>query len=102
MSQKEKTKFRASAKWKKFRNYCKKTRMVDEITLRPLRAGWNLHHLDGREINYCDIENEERFMCLNKQMHETVHILIRYYRNDPSVMERLENCMKLMIKYSED
>ena len=101
MSQKEKTKFRASAKWKKFKAYMKKTRGVDEITLRPLLKGHNIHHLDGREINYQNLD-ENRFMALNRSTHEMVHWLIRYYRNDPSIIKRLENCMKLMIKYSED
>lgn len=102
MSQKDKTKFRASATWKKFRNYIKKSRGVDEITLKPLRAGCNIHHLDLREENYTRINDESRFMALNKQSHELIHFIFRYYQNDTEIIKRLDKALSLMKKYSED
>ena len=63
MTQKEKTKFRASSKWKKFRVFMKKLfEGKDAITGKPLYKGWNLHHLD--EKNYSDLK-PEKFIPLN-------------------------------------
>lgn len=76
MTQKEKTKFRASAKWKKFRAYMKKlSGGVDTVTGKPLYKGCHLHHLD--EKNYSDLK-PEKFVCLNSTTHKVVHWLERY------------------------
>ena len=96
MSQKDKTKFRQSAKWKKFRNYLRKSRNVDCVTLKPLRAGWNLHHLDLNEKNYTDILDETHFACLNKKTHDTVHFLYVYYVKDETILIRLKEILDKM------
>lgn len=74
---KHKQKFRTSAKWKKFRAYMKKKYKVDAITGKPLRAGWQLHHLDMSDENYEDLK-EENFICLNRNTHKIIHEIFRY------------------------
>ena len=74
---KHKQKFRSSAKWKKFRAYMKKKYKVDAITGKPLRAGWQLHHLDMSDDHYEDL-NEENFICLNRNTHKIIHEIFRY------------------------
>lgn len=74
---KHKQKFRSSAKWKKFRAYMKKKYKVDAITGKPLRAGWQLHHLDMSDDHYEDLE-EENFICLNRNTHKIIHEIFRY------------------------
>ena len=102
MNQKDKTKLRASGKWKKKRNRLKKERKIDALTLQPLRKGWNLHHLDLRPEHYDQIDDDERFECLNKMSHETVHNIYRYWVKDSSVLERLKTILEKMKGYSND
>lgn len=92
---KTKSKFRQTAKWKNFRTRLKKEREVDEITLRPLLKGFQVHHLDMSEENYEKLE-PERFSTLNRQTHQVVHWLFRYYEKDPGILFRLENIMEKM------
>ena len=82
-TQKNKTKFRATSRWKNFRaSMYKKSGGLDEITGKPLRKGhWNLHHMDLNSSNY-EVLEEDRFMCLNNQTHDFIHWAYRYYRND--------------------
>lgn len=73
-----KSKFRRSPEWKNFRK-----RMADlydnkdAITGKPLRKGWNLHHLDMSIENYQDLD-EDKFIPLNKATHELIHTAFRY------------------------
>lgn len=73
-----KAKFRKSPEWKNFRK-----RMADlydnkdAITGKPLRKGWNLHHLDMSIENYQDLD-EDKFIPLNKTTHEMLHQAFRY------------------------
>lgn len=101
MSQKDKTKFRQSAKWKKFKAYMKKTRKVDCVTLSPLHKGHNLHHLDLNEEHYSDISDETHFEPLNRKTHEVVHFLYGYYIKDEGVIERLKNLLDRMVDINE-
>lgn len=99
MTQKEKSDFRASGKWKKFRNLMKKKcNGIDYISGRPLPKGANLHHLD--EAHYDDL-NEDKFVFLGKTMHKMVHFLFVYYRKDPDVIKRLEEILKKMKEYED-
>lgn len=93
---KAKCKFRSSSKWKKLRDKLKKQRKLDELTMKPLRAGWNLHHLDMSESHYEDISNESHFSCLNRQSHECIHFLFRYYKDDHSILLRLKDILDRM------
>lgn len=78
LNQKEKSKFRKTAAWKKFRAFMKKkAEGRDELTGSKLYPGWQLHHLDMSPENYQDL-NPENFVCLNKKSHEFIHFLFRY------------------------
>ena len=95
-SQQKKTAFRATRKWTKFRELLKMDRPFDELTLKPLRKGWNLHHMDLREENYEDLSDEDNFMCLNKMTHQLIHDGYRYYEKDPEFGERVLKCWERM------
>ena len=73
----------------------------DCITNKPLRKGFNIHHLDMREEHYT-ILREERFRPLNSDTHDCVHFLYRYYKKDPFIIDRLREVLDLMVKYNED
>ena len=92
---KHKQKFRSSAKWKKFRAYMKKKYKVDAITGKPLRAGWQLHHLDMSDDHYEDL-NEENFICLNRNTHKIIHEIFRYDTD-----QYLDNMNKYLCKMKE-
>lgn len=91
----DKTKFRASKEWKEFRKKLS-VRKTDEITLSPLRKGYNIHHLDLNKDNYCNIENENNFCVLNKKTHEVLHFLYSYYKKDKSILKRLKIILERM------
>ena len=74
-AQAAKTRFRCTAKWKKFRQYLKKKQKTDPITGSPLSPTCSIHHLDMREENYEDLSDETHFAALNAQSHETIHFL---------------------------
>ena len=75
MNQKEKQKFRASKKWRDFRDKKRKEQKVDPITGAKLSRLANLHHLDLNEEHYEDLSDESHFVFLNQAMHKTVHAL---------------------------
>ena len=69
-----------------------KQKGIDPITKHKLYKGWNLHHrhVSADTDEYQDISNEEHYICLNKQTHEFLHWLYRYWKNDPEILKRLE------------
>ena len=69
----------------------------DAITLKPLRTGWNCHHLDMDVENYDDL-SIERCRPLNKSSHDLVHTLYRYYEKDKTVLERLKDILDKMVE----
>ena len=101
MSQKDKTNFRQSIKWKRFKAYIKKTRKLDCITLYPLRKGWNLHHLNLNEEHYTDLSDETHFEPLNRKTHETIHFLYTYYVKDKGIIDRLRDLLERMYEINE-
>ena len=73
-----KAKFRRSVEWKNFRKHMAYLYdNKDAITGKPLRKGWNLHHLDMSIDNYQDLD-EDKFIPLNKSTHEMLHQVFRY------------------------
>ena len=50
---------------------------IDVITGKPLRKGWQLHHLDMELERYANL-NPEKFICVNRQTHEMIHWVFRY------------------------
>lgn len=73
-----KAKFRRSVEWKNFRKHMADLYdNKDAITGKPLRKGWNLHHLDMSVENYQDLD-DDKFIPLNKATHEMLHQVFRY------------------------
>lgn len=99
--QKEKTKFRASAKWKKFTKSLKKEQKTDAITGKPLYKGCNCHHLDQRFENYKNLD-KQRFRMLNRKSHDFIHWLYLYWIKEPEILNRIEKLLIEMKAYSED
>lgn len=96
-AQKKKTKFRKSAKWLKFRHYINvKQRGLCYISHKKLLKGATLHHCDLNEKHYEDLSKPENFVFLNKSLHEVVHTLWRYYKDDPDVITRLVEVLERM------
>lgn len=90
-SQKKKRNFRASKKWKDFRH--KKNveqKGIDPVTKKKLRKGCNLHHRNLKEEDYENITNEEDFVLLNKATHDFLHEIYRYYKDDPTILDRIK------------
>ena len=92
----KKSKFRKSKEWKEFRKKIfDKQDGKDIITGKKLYKGYNVHHLDMSVENY-DQLIEENFVAVNKQTHETVHTLFRYYQKDPNILDRLKEVLDRM------
>ena len=92
----KKSKFRQTKEWKTFRiKIAEKQDNKDIITGKPLRKCYNCHHLDMSAENY-DQLIEENFIALNKQTHETLHFLFRYYQKDPTILDRLKTVLDRM------
>lgn len=93
--QKKKRKFRESKKWK-LKKLSEKTRAdnKDEITLRPLRRGWQLHHMNLNEKDYEDMK--QPFLCCNILTHKFIHWLYVYYRTDEEIIDRIKKALEKM------
>jgi len=66
----------------------------DEITLKPLRKGWQLHHNCLDENQYENMDNS--FLCCNRKTHDFVHWLFIYYKNDVTIIDRIKKEMEEM------
>lgn len=73
----------------------------DALTLKPLRLGFNVHHLDMNVDRYDDL-SIEKFRPLNKASHDVVHTLYRYYEKDETILERLKEILDMMVKYNSN
>ena len=94
-------KFRQTKEWKTFRiRIAEKQNKKDIITGKPLRKGYNCHHLDMSAEN-CDKLIEENFIAVNKQTHETIHTLFRYYKNDKDILNRMKQVLDKMIELNK-
>ena len=97
-SQKEKRKFRQSKEWKTFRGYMKKKAGgLDKITQKPLRKGYQVHHLNLDESQYKNL-NEKQFICLNNLSHKFIHWLFPYFTKDPAIIDRIKSILEEMQK----
>ena len=95
--QKKKRNFRKCKAWKELRH--KKNveqKGLDPVTNKKLPKTATLHHMDLDESHYELIGDETRFVMLNRQTHDTVHWLYRYYKNDTSILERLKSVLDRM------
>lgn len=94
-AQKKKRKIRSSKKWKiKKLSEKKRAENKDEITLKPLRKGWQLHHMNLDESFYENLSKP--FMCVNNLTHKMIHWLYTYYKTDKQIIERLKKTMEIM------
>lgn len=97
----KKAKLRATKEWKSFRiKMAEKQGKKDIITGKPLRKGYNCHHLDMSSENY-DKLIEENFIALNKNTHETLHFLFRYYQNDKDILEKFKKVLDKMVELNK-
>ena len=91
-----KAKFRQSKEWKEFRKRIfDKQDGKDIITGKKLYKGYNVHHLSMDAETY-DKLIEENFIAVNKQTHDALHFLFRYYQKDPTVLDRLKTVLDRM------
>lgn len=98
-AQKKKRAFRNSAKWKKFKHFKNvEQKGLCYITQKKILKGATLHHLDLDENNYSDISKPENFVYVNKSIHEVIHVIWRYYKNDPSVLDRIKEVLDRMVE----
>ena len=96
-----KAKFRQSKEWKEFRKRIfDKQDGKDVITGKKLYKGYNVHHLDMSAENY-DQLIEENFIAINKQTHETIHTLFRYYRDDKDILNRIKQTLDKMVELNK-
>lgn len=94
-SQKKKRNFRASKKWREFRHKMNvKQKGIDPITRKKLIKSCNLHHRNLSAEDYENLENESDFVLLNKQTHDTLHWIYRYWKTDPEILDRIEAELK--------
>ena len=97
-----KKKVRSSKEWKQLRiDIQEEYDNTDPITLKPLRKGFNVHHLDESVENYGNLDDHSKFRPLNKTTHEILHAIYTYYRKDPKVLNRLKELLDLMVQYNE-
>lgn len=97
----KKAKLRATKEWKAFRiKIAEKQNKKDVITGKPLRKGYNVHHLDMSSENY-DKLDEENFIALNKQTHDALHFLFRYYQNDRGILDKLKTFLDRMVELNK-
>ena len=98
--QKRKRNFRASKKWKlKKVSEKKRAENKDEITQKPLRKRWQLHHNNLDKSKYEDMR--QSFLCCNNWTHKFIHWLYVYYTKDPAILDRIRDEMELMKKLNE-
>lgn len=91
-----KAKFRQTKEWKEFRKRIfDRQNGKDVITGKKLYKGYNCHHLNMDADNY-DKLIEENFIAVNKNTHETLHFLFRYYKNDKDVLDRIKQILDKM------
>ena len=99
-NQKAKNKFRASKKWKDFRDKKRKEQKVDPVTGSKLTRMANLHHLDLNEANYEDLSNEDNFIFLNQATHKVVHYF--FLKSKPTEWRsRIKEITKILERMEE-
>ena len=96
-----KAKFRQSKEWKEFRKRMfEKQCGKDIITGKKLCKGYNVHHYDMSAENY-DKLIEENFIAVNKQTHDALHFLFRYYKNDKDILNRIKQVLDKMVELNK-
>ena len=98
-----KRRFRASKKWKEFRDRIRKKQQVDPVTGQKLTRMANLHHKDMYG-DYEDLRDEDKFVFLNQATHDCVHFLFLKARPHEwrERLRRIIPILEEMEKYSEN
>ena len=100
MNYKQRSEFRKTNRWHKWKAKCRLHTSKDFITKEPLCHNWNLHHLDLNVQRYDNIEDMNRFMPLNPKTHEIIHELFKWYSKDHKVLDRIKKTLDLMEEYT--
>ena len=98
MDAKERANFRSTKVWRALREEKRSNDKVDFLTRKKLSKSYNLHHMDLNPDHYDDLSNSENFIPLNKKSHECIHFLYDYYAKDPTILDRLKDCLDKMVK----
>lgn len=100
MNYKQRSEFRKTDKWHRWKAKCRLHTSKDFITKDPLCRNWNLHHLDLNVQRYDHITDMNRFMPLNPKTHEVIHELFKWYKKDHKVLDRIKKTLDLMEEYT--
>ena len=100
MNYKQRSDFRKTDAWHKWKAKCRLHTSKDFITKEPLCRNWNLHHLDLNVQRYDNITDMNRFMPLNPKTHEIIHELFKWYKKDHKVLDRIKKTLDLMEEYT--
>lgn len=96
-----KSAFRRTTAWREWRQHIAELQSgKDAVTGKKLVKRWHCHHLDMSAENY-DKLIEENFVALNPQCHDVVHILFRYYKKDPDILEKFKKVLDRMRELNE-
>lgn len=100
-TQYKKKKVRDTAAWRQLRlDIADEHDNLCALTKKKLLKGWQNHHLDMSEENYDDFSDHSKFVPLNRAAHDLVHTLFRYYRKDPTILDRLKDILDKMSEYN--
>lgn len=97
--------FRRSKVWQTFRTKLKKKQKVDPITGSPLVKGYNCHHRCFDPKEYTNIEDENRFVCLNNMSHEILHFVYGsgdHLKDWRKILKNIEEQCILMDIYNKE
>lgn len=98
-----KNRVRKSPEWKELRQKKLKEQKTDPITGKPIRKGANLHHRCLDVNQYGNLE-EDRFVLLNRNSHELLHMIYgdeRHRKDWRTIVDNLIEQCELMDKYNQ-
>ena len=93
---------RKSKEWKELRAMKLKEQKTDPITGKPIRKGANLHHRCLDVNQYGNLE-EDRFVLLNRNSHELLHMIYgdeRHRKDWRKIIDNLIEQCSIMDKYN--
>lgn len=101
-TQRLKTKFRASKKWKEFR-HLKYVEQKGKCPICNMKLGKtsNLHHKDLRAENYTDLSKPENFVFLCNTCHDFIHYKYKAFCREDFSFNSLQNIWKDMQEINE-
>lgn len=89
LNNKERSKFRQTKRWKLHRLHIKSIQNgLDYVTHKPLRKGYQCHHLSSDRSRYCELSDELQ-IGVNRQTHDAIHLLFSWKCKNPQAIDRL-------------